>query len=800
MTDINTLIKFESYELNTARRELTNSGVLVEIEPRVFDVLLYLINNHDRVVNKDELLDAIWPGMIVTETALTRAVMKARKAIGDNANRQDLIKTIQGHGYRFIAELSIIKPVAAPSSDALESAQQEKIQTNSTSKTDRVKGSPLTMLAIALILISGITFLLLRPQESFSDDLRIAVLPLQDKTENQDLAWTSFGLMSYASKLLNDDNSMLVVPVGSIIGLAENFGWSGKLTQPENEKLLNKLKKVYGATHILVMELEKEGVALRMNYGLLMPDGDLKRGTIVGDGATELTQGVVQAVYGTVFHKSRIAGDVPLVSKDSFNNEAFARGMDLSLQGRCEEAIQFFQVIVKQEPSLFAPRYELAACLRILGKQQQAEVLLKTLIKEQRLRGESRQLVESMMTLGILYNRTGRLDQSETTYREALEISKALQEHVLSAKLLQNLSIIFKGRTELDEASRLLDLALLSYQDAGYEILPGQFYSGRANLSMARGELVEAEVELKQALQAFREIGDQRNEAMMLNNTGYLKRLQGKIDEGEAYHLRSLEIRKEIGDLVGVGRIYGMLSGVYSAQGHYEDAILAAKSALKIAIETKDRLFEATSLTGLAKAEKSLQRIDSARQHYLEGKLIFVEIQDTQRSLQIDLRIAQMDLQENLIAQAETLTQQVLETSRRHKIITTEVEALEFLGDIELKRKNLPAAISELMRALKKLQGTSWASKENTIKIKLANLYMDLGDFEKVAPIIGVLAANPPNVSSYKTQARFAFHRGDSKRAVELMSRAKQLAGKHWSAESEATLKEYQNSLSLVGF
>ena len=151
MTDINTLIKFESYELNTARRELTNSGVLVEIEPRVFDVLLYSINNHDRVVNKDELQDAIWPGMIDTESALTRAVMKARKAIGDNANRQDLIKTLQGHGYRFIAELSIIKPVAAPSSDALESAQQEKVQTNSTSKTDRVKGSPLTMLAIALM-------------------------------------------------------------------------------------------------------------------------------------------------------------------------------------------------------------------------------------------------------------------------------------------------------------------------------------------------------------------------------------------------------------------------------------------------------------------------------------------------------------------------------------------------------------------------------------------------------------------------------------------------------------------------
>ena len=166
--------------------------------------------------------------------------------------------------------------------------------------------------------------------------------------------------MSYAGKLITNDDSMPVVPAGSVIGLAESFGWNGDLADPVNRETLHKLKEVFGATHILAMELETEGMALRMNYALMAPDGDLHRGTIVGDGGTELTNGVVQAVYGIMFRRSHIDADTPLVSKDSFNNEAFACGMDLTLQGRCSEAVQFFRVIIEQEPTLFAPRYELA--------------------------------------------------------------------------------------------------------------------------------------------------------------------------------------------------------------------------------------------------------------------------------------------------------------------------------------------------------------------------------------------------------------------------------------------------------
>ena len=280
----------------------------------------------------------------------------------------------------------------------------------------------------------------------------------------------------------------------------------------------------------------------------------------------------------------------------------------------------------------------------------------------------------------------------------------------------------------------------------------------------------------------------------MLNNTGYLRRRQGRMDEAEDYHLRSLEIREEIGDRVGVGRIYGMLSGVYSSRGKYLDAIAAAESALEIARETHDRLFEATSLAQLAAANKALGEYDPARAYYLEGRAIFVEIQDIKRTLQTDLKIAQLDMIESNPEQAESTALLVLETSREHDIMSSEVQALELLGDIEIECDNITAAIIEFNEALARVRETTWASKENTLATKLANAYLDQLDTDAAAPLIGALGGQPPNVQSLKVQARFAFQRGDADAAVRLMSEAKSLAGEHWADESESALQKYQAS------
>ncbi len=100
------LFRFARCALDSRARELWRDGQAVPIEHRAFDLLVYLIEHRDRAVSKEELQEAVWPRMILTESALTRCVMKARKAVGDDSQRQTIIRTVHGHGYRFVAPLA----------------------------------------------------------------------------------------------------------------------------------------------------------------------------------------------------------------------------------------------------------------------------------------------------------------------------------------------------------------------------------------------------------------------------------------------------------------------------------------------------------------------------------------------------------------------------------------------------------------------------------------------------------------------------------------------------------------------
>ncbi|MFM2415870.1 MAG: hypothetical protein RL385_593 [Pseudomonadota bacterium] len=117
---------FNSCELDVPGRELKRLGQHVPIECQVFRVLVYLIEQRARVVPKRELLDALWSGAHVTESALGYSIAALRRATGDDGKRQAVVRTHHRVGYRFVAELApgmpaspetaLAPPLAAPAS------------------------------------------------------------------------------------------------------------------------------------------------------------------------------------------------------------------------------------------------------------------------------------------------------------------------------------------------------------------------------------------------------------------------------------------------------------------------------------------------------------------------------------------------------------------------------------------------------------------------------------------------------------------------------------------------------------
>src|SRR5262245_21482839 len=93
---------FENHILDADRRELRRGSELIALEPQVFDLLLYLIANRDRVVSKDDLIASVWGGRIVSDSTLGSRINAARKAVGDNGEEQKAIRTIARKGVRFV--------------------------------------------------------------------------------------------------------------------------------------------------------------------------------------------------------------------------------------------------------------------------------------------------------------------------------------------------------------------------------------------------------------------------------------------------------------------------------------------------------------------------------------------------------------------------------------------------------------------------------------------------------------------------------------------------------------------------
>ncbi len=190
---------FGGFELDPERYELRGpDGNTVQVEPKVLELLTYLIRHRDRVVSKNELLEEIWEGRFVSESALTRCIYQARLALREETPARETIKTVIGRGYRFVAEVQV---QAGPESDSTTErppapAGEAERPAQAPRETPAWLGRlSLTALAV-LILALGFWIASKRPSETaqraadepaVAGTVELALLPISVPAERPDL-------------------------------------------------------------------------------------------------------------------------------------------------------------------------------------------------------------------------------------------------------------------------------------------------------------------------------------------------------------------------------------------------------------------------------------------------------------------------------------------------------------------------------------------------------------------------------------------------------------------------------------
>src|SRR5580693_3057883 len=107
------IYRFGPFELDTAKVELRAGGAVCSVEPQVFALLALLVENRERLVSKEEIIEKVWDGRVVSEAAVASRIKSARKVLGDDGKAQKFIKTIHRQGFRFVADAKVSRAQVA---------------------------------------------------------------------------------------------------------------------------------------------------------------------------------------------------------------------------------------------------------------------------------------------------------------------------------------------------------------------------------------------------------------------------------------------------------------------------------------------------------------------------------------------------------------------------------------------------------------------------------------------------------------------------------------------------------------
>lgn len=116
----NVIYTFGDYRIDTALFQIARAGKTLPVEPQVLELLIVLIENRDHVVTRDELIEKVWKGRVVSDTTLSSRVKTARHLIGDDGTRQEYIRTVHGRGFRFVGAVEVEAAAQSPGGDWLD--------------------------------------------------------------------------------------------------------------------------------------------------------------------------------------------------------------------------------------------------------------------------------------------------------------------------------------------------------------------------------------------------------------------------------------------------------------------------------------------------------------------------------------------------------------------------------------------------------------------------------------------------------------------------------------------------------
>lgn len=758
--------RFFDFILYSNIRQLKYKNNPVYLTKKCYDLLVFFLNNSNESISREELIDHVWNGRIVSDNTIDQCISKLRKIL-NNEYPAEYIKSVYAQGVRFLPEVIKVNVV----------------QRNDRSSINTFKNRYWITAFISVFLLVSIFYFYnhytssttISKQAKRLTPLPISVVSLQPSSteSNNDNQWFVDGGSVYLKSFLSKSNFIKLVVPDKFLSKDEN-------TQRSVINLLNK-KKIELA---VMNDFSYDGEFYMAKITVRNQDGIVAENIFKAIKISPLMLQVSNWVMDTVgLTKQNL--DLVLenqdLSKNEFALQSYMHAMSAQLKGDSKKAIVFLESSIEQDPEFYQAWYELAIAFRKQGNYKKSLSILNAIDHP------SNNLAYKVeMVKGHVLDSMYKFPQALEAYQKSYKIAKTLGNNDKISAIQVSRAITYIKLKDYVKSRELLDAALQFTHPESQAQFYGVIMNNYAKLEKAQQNYYEASEYTTKAIDAFILSGNKRSEMLAKTRLSSLLLHLGLLDEAEELAKESLIYAKQNNQLRSISSNHFKLGLIYHAIGKFKDSKNHWLSALKIN-KALDLPLEKAAIF-----------------EYLI--MLFIDFHDTENTQMYLKRLGDLAIGQPLEGIDDILMRSQLKyalasknsKSAQHILsgykgkVTSEMSLL--YGDLSRLQAHWLAAENHYVRAIQGFSKTSDNLKIIQAMNRLNQLYLiDNIDIEKAKKNINSMEQyNPFAYPYFKYKAILNFKQGNKIKAISLLQELKLKANDYWQAEDQLLLEHYQ--------
>lgn len=754
------IYSFSIFTLNTNSKELLAGTSVLPLTNQHYELLLKFVQSPGIVYSKDELIDTVWKGRVVTGNTIDQSVSKLRKIL-NGVKKDTYIKTAYGKGFIFEPQVEIFK--------------QETIK-------NKQKSNRLIIPIIFIFSIMALLSFYLIKSDKKTDvkpnqkSLLLIMSPVNATQES----WLEQSSVKYMDQILEYANITKLKHI-------EN-----KPEHQDREQYINNQWKISPDLQVVTTHVFQNENLYTVELTLTNKQQHKNIQSFSNQNLALAIKSASEWIAKKMDSHTNLDKINNLIPQNSHVVELYMRGLSSLAKGEIDKAGHFLQICMDESPEFYLARLEMAKVYSAQGNQDKSLALLDTLSKTIIYPQIE---IEVATTRGDIYDTQGQYLKAKELYLSILKKFKGQAIPQLN-EIRYNLSFTYTILNEYDNAlAQLKTIEIESSQSDDYELLAHVFQK-QASIFQKLGHMGEAKESADKAMQLFAKMQDAIGESKVYVTLARISTHQSNYKESAQYLQHALRINKSHNYKLGVGATLNELIYVLMVQGNFNQALEFNQEMQKIALEIDYNAMLQISKQYDMDIHRQMKQWDKSALYLKEHLELAQASNSTSALLKNKLLSIDLSLDQEMTTQVKSFIDKVQNHIDESGEIRLQPRLNKQLARYYLLTNNPEKAVALLLSAKELAKKTEDGETLIEINNILAEYYLKTKDPQKALAVLEDSVEYEPLAYPFlliKSKANQAI--GNTLKALDFANECKNLSNEWWTLADDLYLTSLEEAV-----